>query len=128
MFLLPHGKITSLLYIMKKPKQNIILHANKNIEHSHSNMVIHRIAQSKSYVENIDEYTPQGARYKPSFSLITHIQLKSLICILIFPTAWIEQATLRYRMKTTTVKCSSTELNPEVSHTNSICVFALYFL
>lgn len=58
---------------MKKPKQNIILHANKNIEHSHSNMVIHRITQSKSYVENIDEYTPQGARYKPPFSLITHI-------------------------------------------------------
>jgi hypothetical protein len=78
MFLLPHGKITSLLYIMKKPKQNIILHANKNIEHSHSNMVIHRIAQSKSYVENIDEHTPQGARCKPSFSLITHIHSKQV--------------------------------------------------
>ena len=63
---------------MKKPKQNIILHANKNIEHSHSNMVIHRIAQSKSYVENIDEYTPQGARCKPSFSLITHIPSKQV--------------------------------------------------
>jgi hypothetical protein len=78
MFLLPHGKITSLLYIMKKPKQNIILHANKNIEHSHSNMVIHRIAQSKSYVENIDEHTPQGTRCKPSFSLITHIPSKQV--------------------------------------------------
>ena len=78
MFLLPHSKITSLLYIMKKPKQNIILHANKNIEHSHSNMVIHRIAQSKSYVENIDEYTPQGPRCKPSFSLITHIPSKQV--------------------------------------------------
>ena len=40
---------------MKKMKHNTILHANKNIDHSHSNMVIHRI------------------------------QLKSLICILIFP-------------------------------------------
>ena len=28
---------------MKKMKHNTILHANKNIDHSHSNMVIHRI-------------------------------------------------------------------------------------
>ena len=50
---------------MKKMKHNTILHANKNIDHSHSNMVIHRITQSKSYVENIDEYTPQGGRRNP---------------------------------------------------------------
>ena len=108
---------------MTKPTQNIILHANKNIEHSHSNMVIHRIAQSKSYVENIDEYTPQGARYKPSFSLITHIQLKSLICILIFPTAWIEQAT-----NGTTVHCSSTELSRVYGQPNILLCIVFKFI